>query len=189
MAELVDLHVNAVWEMFSAKVRAFIASRVSDQSFVDDLVQEVFLKIHLHLGEVKESARLPGWVFTVANHTLADHYRKKKIIASSIVEEPHAQGDPKDCAACEIADGLEGMARALPPPYAKAIMLADFEGLSFAEVAKRLFISVSEAKSRVQRARRMIRDSLMRCCHFVFDRYGTIIDYHPAHCCCCCNAS
>ena len=80
------------------------------------------------------------------------------------------------------------MARALPPMYAQAIALVDFEGLSFDEAARRMSVSVSGAKSRVQRARKMIRDSLLRCCHFVFDRYGTIIDYYPA-CCCCSSAS
>jgi RNA polymerase sigma-70 factor (ECF subfamily) len=62
--------------------------------------------------------------------------------------------------------------------------MVEFEGVSQTELADRLGISVSGAKSRVQRGRKMLRDILMKCCHFEFDRYGTIIDYYP-HCCCC----
>ncbi len=175
---------NAIWDGFSGSVRAFIGRRVANQSQVDDLLQEVFLKIHLHLGDVKEESRLSSWIFTIANNTLTDFFRRQKAPVLPLDEEPPARQEATDCAACEIAAGLEGMARALPPMYAQAIAMVDFQGISFAETARRLSISISGAKSRVQRARKMIRDSLLRCCHFVFDRYGTIIDYAPACCCC-----
>jgi RNA polymerase sigma-70 factor (ECF subfamily) len=173
-----------IWEQFSGRIRAYIAARTVDQSLVDDILQEVFLKIHLHMDEVKEESRLSGWIYAITNNAVADFYRRKRVAATSLPEEVPAEEESDGCAACEIAAGLEEMARALPPLYAKAIMLVDFQGLSFAAAATHLGISVSGAKSRVQRARRMIRDSLLRCCHFVFDRYGTIIDYYSACCCC-----
>ncbi len=63
-------------------------------------------------------------------------------------------------------------------------MMTAYQGLSQKDLANRLGISYSGAKSRVQRARRMVRDMLMICCHFEFDRRGTVIDYYE-HCCCC----
>ncbi|MGA2614534.1 MAG: RNA polymerase sigma factor SigZ [Spirochaetia bacterium] len=179
---------TSVWDEFSDRVRTFLARRVSNAFHVDDLVQEVFLKIHIHIDEVKEESRLSSWIFTIASNTLTDFFRRQKTPALPLEEESVAAQEGPDCSACEIAAGLEGMARALPPIYAQAIALVDFEGLSFDEAARRMSVSVSGAKSRVQRARKMIRDSLLRCCHFVFDRYGTIIDYYPA-CCCCSSAS
>jgi RNA polymerase sigma-70 factor (ECF subfamily) len=77
------------------------------------------------------------------------------------------------------------MVYTLPEKYAKALILVEFSSLSYKEASQKLGISVSGVKSRVQRARKMIKDSLMRCCHFVFDRFGTILDYHPVTCCCC----
>ena len=46
------------------------------------------------------------------------------------------------------------------------------------EMAARLGISISGAKSRVQRAREKLKEALLDCCHFEFDRYGRMIDYH-----------
>ena len=85
----------------------------------------------------------------------------------------------------EIAAGLEAIAKRLPPKYSEAILLTEFEGLKQKELAEKIGLSLSAAKNRVQRARQMIKDDLMRCCHFEFDSYGTIIDYHPITCCCC----
>ena len=93
-----------------------------------------------------------------------------------------APDDTCDSPACEIASGLEDLARSLPPKYAEAVLMVDFSSLTFDEAARQLGLSVSGAKSRVQRARKMMKDSLLRCCHFVFDRFGTIIDFYPASC-------
>jgi len=67
----------------------------------------------------------------------------------------------------------------LPWPYRQALLLTEYEGLTQKELGQRLGLSLSGAKSRVQRARDQFRDLLLECCHFEFDRRGTIIDYHP----------
>jgi RNA polymerase sigma-70 factor (ECF subfamily) len=83
-----------------------------------------------------------------------------------------------------LASSMREMVEALPDPYRQALLLTEYEGLTQAELAERLGISLSGAKSRVQRARQKIKDELLACCHFEFDRYGRVIDYWE-HCCCC----
>ncbi len=73
----------------------------------------------------------------------------------------------------------------LPEKYAQALQLVEFDGFSQVELAQKLGISILGAKLWVQRGCQMLRDSLMRCCHFQFDRHGTIIDYYQRACCCC----
>jgi RNA polymerase sigma-70 factor, ECF subfamily len=57
--------------------------------------------------------------------------------------------------------------------------------LSQKDYAKKTGISYSGAKSRVQRAKIKLKDLLMKCCHYQFDKYGTVIGIYPAGCCCC----
>jgi RNA polymerase sigma-70 factor, ECF subfamily len=76
------------------------------------------------------------------------------------------------------------MVNELPEPYRQALLLTEYQGLNQKQMAERLGISVSGAKSRVQRAREKLRDMLLNCCHFEFDRRGRIVDYYE-HCCCC----
>ena len=71
-----------------------------------------------------------------------------------------------------------------PEPYRQALLLTDVQGLSQKQLAEQQGLSLSGAKSRVQRARDKLRDLLLQCCHFEFDRRGGIVDYYE-HCCCC----
>ncbi len=176
---------NQIWEDFSGKIRTFISRRVSNPSHIDDILQEVFIKIHLHLDKLEGDSKISSWIFKIAHNTVIDFYRKQKAILLPLHEEYSAKNESCDSAACEIASGLEEMVYTLPEKYAKALILVEFSGLPYKEASQKLGISVSGVKSRVQRARKMIKDSLMRCCHFVFDRFGTILDYHPITCCCC----
>ena len=82
-------------------------------------------------------------------------------------------------AASQLAVGLREMIGSLPRPYQEALMLVEIEGLSQKEVAEKLDLSYSGAKSRVQRGRRLLREALVNCCHIELDRRGRIIDYVP----------
>ena len=112
-------------------------------------------------------------------------YRKRKVIVENLDIINEVDNNFNDSPAQEIALGLEKMVTDLPEKYAQALLLTEFQGHTQKDLANKIGLSVSAAKSRVQRARTIIKDSLMKCCHFEFDRYGTIIDYHPITCCCC----
>jgi RNA polymerase sigma-70 factor (ECF subfamily) len=79
----------------------------------------------------------------------------------------------------------------LPEPYREAIILTEYEGRTQKELAEYLGISLSGAKSRVQRAREKLKIMLLECCYFEFDRRGKVIDYHsrsePCLICSCCD--
>jgi len=83
-----------------------------------------------------------------------------------------------------MADGLREIILSLPEKYSQALILTELEGMSQIELAEKLSISVSGAKSRVQRAKHLLKENLMKCCHFEFDKHGTITDIYPACCCC-----
>jgi RNA polymerase sigma-70 factor (ECF subfamily) len=68
--------------------------------------------------------------------------------------------------------------------YREALILTEYKGLNQRELAERLGLSFSGAKSRVQREREKLKTMLLDCCHFEFDRLGKIIDYQP-NCACC----
>ena len=68
----------------------------------------------------------------------------------------------------------------LPSAYREALTLTEIDGLTQAEMGRRLGLSLSGAKSRVQRGRAIVRDQLLDCCHVELDRRRHIIDYEPA---------
>jgi RNA polymerase sigma-70 factor (ECF subfamily) len=176
---------ESIWKEFSDQIKNFIIRRVQDTPDADDILQEIFLKIHSHIDTLKDDTKIKSWIYQIARNTLIDFYRKQKTkveITESILptDEIHEESPAE-----EIASGLRGMVEALPEKYAEALVLTEFQGLTQKDLSKNLGISISGAKTRVQRARNMLKDNLMRCCHYEFDRFGTIIDYHPIKCCCC----
>lgn len=183
---MINPQLEHIWKKFSAKLKGYIAGQVNDDMLAEDLLQEVFLKIHKNLETLKDAGKLQSWIYQIARNTITDHYRQRRIHGELSEELPDA-GDEASPESAEqrLARGLKGMVELLPSPYREALWLTDYQGMTQVELAKKLGISVSGAKSRVQRARAMLKDLFFQCCHFEFDRRGTVIDYHPKSCCCC----
>lgn len=183
----VERDTSEIWNAFSGKLRGFLHRSLGNQADVDDVLQDVFLKIHRGAAGLGSEAHLSGWVFAVARNAVIDFRRRHRGgVAPAPEEEPAAEAEPDLSTHAEIAGGLRELIDGLPEKYARALVLVDLQGRPFHEAARALGLSVSGAKSRVQRGRAMVRDALMRCCHFVLDRYGTILD--AERCCCCCAA-
>jgi RNA polymerase sigma-70 factor, ECF subfamily len=179
-----DCSVEEVYHAFHEPLRRFVLGRVENAAVADDVLQEIYLRIHTHIGGLHDCSRLQAWVYQIARHAVIDHYRSRRMAG----ELPEALALPEDPCAnnafCELAGSVNAMIAELPPKYRDALALTVYEGLTQQEVASRLGISLSGAKSRIQRGREKIKDQLLACCHFEFDRYGEILDYQ-ARCCCC----
>ena len=156
-----------------------------DDFNAEDILQEVFIKIHNKIDTLKDNEKMNSWVYQITRNTIIDFYRKQKpnveLSDQEFVEHEY-EPDPYK----EFQKDLLDTINELPEKYRDALIKTEYQGLTQKELAKELGISLPGAKSRVQRARNMLRDILMQCCHIEFDRYGTIIDYH-AHTCCCCT--
>jgi RNA polymerase sigma-70 factor (ECF subfamily) len=172
---------DAVWVRLSADLRQFIRRRVPDDHAADDLLQETFLRIHRNLGTIHDSDRLAGWVYQIARNVVRDHYRKAPNSTVPLADAEPAddaddrQSPPRFCGA-EWLDGMIGM---LPDGYREAVQLAEIEGQTQQEVADKFGITLSGAKSKVQRGRAMLRDALNECCTFHFDQAGRVMDCDP----------
>ena len=176
---------EAVWIEFSDQLSQFICSRLADKSLADDILQDVFLKIHSHIDTLKDDTKIRGWIYQITRNIIIDHYRTQKTEMEIPENLPVVDEISQNTTSQEIASSLRTLVEELPEKYGQALLLTEFQGVTQKELAQKLGISVSGAKSRVQRARKMVKDMLMQCCHFEFDRYGTIIDSHPITCCCC----
>ncbi|RPI26044.1 MAG: RNA polymerase sigma factor SigZ [Chloroflexota bacterium] len=171
--------------MYSRRLRAFIRGRVSDEAEADDILQEVFIRVHQHLCCLPEWNKLESWIYQIARNLIIDHYRRRREQVE-IPEDLPAEADmPEEDPEAELALSLKEMIDELPELYRQALILTEYQGLTQKELAETLGISVSGAKSRVQRARDQLREMFLRCCHFEMDRRGRIMDYYQR--CCCCN--
>lgn len=174
---------DALWAELSADLRRWFGRRVSNPEQAEDLLQETLLRIHARQDQLRDAERLYGWVYRIARSVLIDHTRRARPSAAlpeGLSVPAHGDDDP----AAEVASWLPLMILALPEAYREPLWLVELEGLSQAEVAVRLGLSASGARSRVQRGRERLKEMLLACCDIVRDG-GEIIDYHPREDCGC----
>jgi RNA polymerase sigma-70 factor (ECF subfamily) len=183
----VAVTTDTIWREFSGQLRSFVQRRGADSSAADDILQEVFIRVHTRLHTLKDTRRLAPWLYAITRNTLADYYRRAALPAlpeSLAAEENPAGRSGTESAESQIAGYLLTLVKCLPEGYRRAVELHELEGLKQEEVGRRLGLSVSGAKSRIQRGRRMLKDALLDCCHFEFDRLGHVVDYGRRQSCC-----
>jgi RNA polymerase sigma-70 factor, ECF subfamily len=172
---------DAIWTHLSSDLRRFIRRRISDDHVADDLLQETFVRVHSNIGALQEADRVAAWVYRIARNVIHDHHRRAAHAAVALADADPVD-DADECLSqmrCRGAGWLDEMIRSLPEGYREAVQLAEIEGLSQQQVADRLGLSLSGAKSRIQRGRVMLKDDLDQCCHFELDSRGNIMDYDP----------
>jgi len=178
---------EGVWEAFHTPLLHFIRKRVPDDATAEDLLQEVFLKIHQRIETLKDVKKLERWVYQITRHAMIDYYRDKErrwtaLDAPEVLEL--AEDLPDDDVVSELFPAVRAMVTHLPEQDRQALVLTDYQGVTQKEYGKRLGLSFSGAKSRVQRAREKLKQQLLECCHFELDHRGHMLDYQPrCHCC------
>ncbi len=176
--------IEQIWQQFHEQFYHFILKRVSHPEIAEDLLQEVFLKIHRSIDSLDDYTKVESWIYTIVRNTVIDYYRTRKQYTELPVipeeDDLATDGDPEQA----LAGSLREMVGELDEPYRTAIELTEFEGLTQEELGERVGLSHSGAKSRVQRARGRLKAMLLECCHLEFDHRGNVADYVPREDCC-----
>src|SRR2546421_9638600 len=174
-----------IWEAFHTPLQQFIRRHVSDEATTEDVLQNVFLKIHQHMETLKDVKKLESWIYQITRNAIIDSYRGSRptttLEAAEVLDLPEEL--PDDDVVSELLPCVRAMVRSLPELDRQALVLTEYQGLTQKELSERLGLSFSGAKSRVQRAREKLKQQLLDCCHFELDRRGHILDYQPrCHC-------
>lgn len=166
------------WQDHKNRLRAYIARQVHDQATVDDILQDVYLKAHEQLHKLKSLDSLGAWLYRIAHNAIMDHYRRQKPFEELSDEYDAPEEDNADKAHQEIASCLTPLIEELPEKYRIPLRMSELEGMSQQKVADELGLSLSGAKSRVQRGRAQLRNRLTDCCDIEVGR-GGVVDYQP----------
>ncbi|MDX9801858.1 MAG: RNA polymerase sigma factor SigZ [Spirochaetia bacterium] len=165
-----------IWNEYHAKLGAFINSKVSEDA-AEDLLQDVFVKIHTRIDTLKESIRLESWLYQITRNTIIDHYRlKQPEYELSDWSEQNRSGE-LEAVRKELSLCLEPMIKELPAIYREAVQLSELENKTQREIAEMNNISLSGAKSRVQRGRAILKNMLQNCCQIEINQNNQLIAY------------
>jgi RNA polymerase sigma-70 factor (ECF subfamily) len=179
---VIDPAARSAWRELEAKLRSFVARRVRSGADVDDVVQDVFLRIQRGIGGLRDKERFGPWIYQVARSAIAEHRR-------ALARHPLADGEAREKAAPQDEDDASVQPQValyvarrvatLPSPHREALTLTELEGLTQREAASMLGVSLSAMKSRVRRGRRQVRAALEECCRIVLDARRQVISCEP----------
>jgi len=170
------------WQDVAARLRPFIARRVSP-SDIEDVMQDVFIRMQRGLPTLRDEERFTSWLFQIARNSVADHMRTRArhpLAGAEAEAEPTSELDEDDRDAARSLSGCVSMFVAmLASPYREAVTLVELEGRTAREAAELVGISVSGMKSRVQRGRAQLRAMFDQCCEIAIDARGKVTDFVP----------
>lgn len=178
------------WSDFHSRLRRYVAGRV-DPAWTDDVTGDILVRLLERQGDLARVRDPLAWAYRVATNVITDRYRRRAVESRALTRARQEAGAPERTPGTEdrkaVRRDLEAclfpFARELPPKYAEALILTTFGGLTQVEAARRLGLSTSGMKSRVQRARALLKRRLLECCDFEMDRRGGVIDMRPRQTC------
>ncbi len=169
-------NTEEIWKAYHKRLAAYIGSRVKADR-VEDILHEVFLKVHKQLDSLNDKGRIESWLFQITRNAIIDHYRSQRsTVDIAEWEESTDESDDGELRR-EFASCLRPIIEQLPEKYRQAIQLSEMEQKTQQQVADEIGISLSGAKSRVQRGRAMLRGLLDECCHIELNQSNQLVSY------------
>lgn len=165
----------ALWEAFASRLKGFIRKQVGHEEDAEDVLQDVFIRIQGGLPRVRDTSKLESWVFQVTRHAIIDHLRARRN-GSAAPSDDLAEERPAGDISALVASWITPLLQELPPQDRQALEHS-LQGRSQKDLAEAEGLSPSAARSRVQRARRRLKEVLLKCCEIELDRRGNAISY------------
>jgi len=177
--------ITDIWTGFHQELKAFIRNKVRNQADAEDILQDVFVKILSNSARVSQARHLQQYIYGIVRNAIADYFRKKKnthAFADASAELTAEESDTLNASVAECC--IKPFINKLPPHYREALLLTEIQNMPQKELASRLGISYSGAKSRVQRGKEKLKDYILNCCAYESDSYGNLSGKKEDNCAC-----
>ncbi|MDR6563112.1 MULTISPECIES: RNA polymerase sigma factor SigZ [unclassified Arcicella] len=168
--------IQEIWIDFHQELKRFIQGKVKDLDTSNDILQDVFLKIHVNIHTLVDTSKLTSWVYQITRNTITDHFRKHHA-AVEINDIDLAEQDYDEPLYASLSNCINLKISKLPEKYKQVILLTAFQDYSQIALADELGISYSGAKTRVQRAKEKLKEQILDCSNVELDSKGNILSY------------
>ena len=154
---------NQMVDRYKDRLMNVIGRMLSSQEEAEDIVQETFVRVYQHRQSFNFKHCFSTWIYTIALNLARNELRKRRKFKFYDITE--MQGNEKEFAVdpevpSNLPQALNKAISQLPEKYRVAFMLRDVQELPYDEVAKILDVPLGTVKSRVNRARLMLRQRL-----------------------------
>lgn len=175
--------VTNIWTSFHKELKGFIYNKTRNSADTDDILQDVFIKIIHNIDKVNQAENLRHYLYGIVRNAINDYFRNRKPTDNNLEIEEKITEEETQSLNTTIADCcIKPFINKLPDNYRDALLITEFQHISQKELAEKLNISYSGAKSRVQRGKEKLKELLLQCCAYKYDIYGNILDTENCDC-------
>lgn len=172
-------------KMYQQKVCNTIFFMIKNENIVEDLAQEVFIKVYRNITKFNEESSLYTWIYRITMNTCIDQIKKEKklIYVSTFIEtedgEMEAQFEDEKQRLDDILENkirketLLKAIKSLSAEQRALIVLRDIQEFKYMEIAEMLKLNLGTVKSKISRARQNLKELL--------EKEGTFIDWDESN--------
>lgn len=167
--------ISEVWLDYKDALRNYILKIVKDEDTANGLSHEVLMKVYSSCCSNRPIRNIRSWLFQIAYNTCMDYFRRQSKKTEIKCEPDTTDENPIYREASEF---VEPLIKLLPEKYGRPLEMADIKGMKQQEVADALGLSLTAAKSRIQRARNLLKDQITECFHVEVDKNGNLMAFN-----------
>jgi RNA polymerase sigma-70 factor (ECF subfamily) len=159
-------------ERYQERIFRLLSRFTRDRGEVEDLGQEVFVKVFRKLHTFQQDSAFYTWVYRIAVNTAKDHFsrhsRRRLVLVEDAVEldsglrDPDYAGSAEPLLEEELREVTRQVLETLPDKYREILILREYEDLSYTEMSQVLGCSMGTVESRLFRARQRFKEALGR---------------------------
>lgn len=172
-----NTEINTIWIDLNEELYKFILGKIKDEQTSKDIHQEVFLKIQTKIHQLKHTSKLTSWVYQITRNSIVDYFRKANNKNISINDLDFPEIDTNNFDYANLTNCINQKIENLSSQHKEAIILTSFKNYSQKELAEHLKISYSGTKSRVQKAKEILKKNILDCPNVESDSTGKLIDF------------
>ena len=157
--------LEELYGIYKARVYGLACRHTYDPVAAEDLLQDIFVRIFTHLGDVRDVSTLSAWIYRISLNTCYSYlrgrrFRKRTMVPLSSVEGGLDEATRDDAGRAELRKAIESAAGVLPERLRRVFVLHDVEGFKHGEISRILGCTVGTSKSQLFKARMRIRKTL-----------------------------
>ncbi len=178
--------ITSIWENFHKELKAFIQHKTRNDADTDDILQDAFIRIIRNWDKVNQAENIRLYLYGIVRNAIYDHFKQLKPVTGTTdeVKEVFTEEEAQNLNATVAECCIQPLINKLPEHYREALLITEFQHISQKDLAEKLGISYSGAKSRVQRGKEKLKELILACCPYQSDAYGNIISNEKSSCGC-----
>jgi RNA polymerase sigma-70 factor (ECF subfamily) len=161
--------VSSLWIEYKSGLKYYILKRIKNEDLADELSHEVLMKIYNSCCSGNEIKNIKSWMYQIAHNTVIDYLKSENKFTNEVTEKFESiENNTYE----EAEKFVEPLIKLLPDKYALPLLLSDIEGINQIDVSKKMNLSLTATKSRIQRARKLLKEKIIECSNLEINAKG-----------------